>query len=78
MGRTMRLLFVGNSLTFLNDLPGTIQRLAAAGGMDAVETESKLRRAGEYTGVADVVTEDIQGRRARALGFREALRTRTI
>ena len=30
MGRAVRLLFVGNSLTFFNNLPGTIQRLVAA------------------------------------------------
>src|SRR5690349_21296833 len=39
----MRLLFVGNSLTFFHDLPGTIQRLAAAGGMGGAAVESVVR-----------------------------------
>jgi hypothetical protein len=34
----VRVLFVGNSLTYTNDLPGMLERLAAAGGVVEIET----------------------------------------
>lgn len=33
---TQRVLFIGNSLTYVNDLPGMVQSLAKAGGVDVV------------------------------------------
>lgn len=38
-----RLLFIGNSLTYVNDLPGMVARVAAQAGYDGVETESIAR-----------------------------------
>jgi hypothetical protein len=37
-GDTVRVLFVGNSLTYTNDLPGMLKQLAAAGGVIDIET----------------------------------------
>jgi hypothetical protein len=37
-GSTVRVLFVGNSLTSTNDLPGLVRSLAQAGGAVAIET----------------------------------------
>jgi hypothetical protein len=37
-GSTVRVLFVGNSLTYVNDAPGLVQALAQAGGAVAIET----------------------------------------
>jgi hypothetical protein len=34
----VRVLFVGNSLTYTNDLPGMLERLAAAGGVVEIDT----------------------------------------
>jgi hypothetical protein len=37
-GSTVRVLFVGNSLTYVNDLPGMVRALAEAGGAVTIET----------------------------------------
>lgn len=37
-GDTVRVLFVGNSLTYENDLPGMLEQLAAAGGVIGIVT----------------------------------------
>lgn len=37
---THRILFIGNSLTYYNDLPGMVEALARAGGADSITVES--------------------------------------
>src|SRR5687767_12450072 len=66
----MRLLFIGNSLTFVNNLPGLIQRLAAAGGghSDVLEVESVVR--GGATLLGHLYTGDAVARiRDRSAGW---------
>ena len=38
---TLRVLFVGNSYTFVNDLPGWVERLANSAGVTSIETDSR-------------------------------------
>jgi hypothetical protein len=39
LGSTLRVLFLGNSLTFTNDLPGMLQQLAVEGGAVQIEVQ---------------------------------------
>jgi Domain of unknown function (DUF4886) len=38
---TVRVLFVGNSYTFVNDLPGWVERLANSAGVTSIETDAR-------------------------------------
>jgi hypothetical protein len=38
-GRTLRILFIGNSLTYFNDLPGMVRALADSAGMEPTHVE---------------------------------------
>jgi len=59
--RNLRVLFIGNSLTYVNDLPSLVQQLAAAVGESTIATESVVF--GNYS----LQDHWIQGDAARAI-----------